>query len=148
MESYTIEDRIFIIKEHYKNGERIKNTYRAIRNRFGRHKRPNESTISRLVRKFEATGTVGDLPITARTKSVRTQSNIDAVRESVRTDPALSIACRSQKLGIPQSSLRRIMQNDLNLHAVTTTNMEPIEGNKNDQNFQNNDDLDTALDTD
>lgn len=147
MESYSIEDRIYIIKEHYKNGERVVSTFRAIRNRFGRHKRPTETTIARLVRKFETTGSVGDLPATTRTKSVRTQENIDAVRESVRTEPTLSIAVRSQKLGIPQSSMRRIMQNDLNLRAVTITNMEEIGGgnSNNGQNHQNDNDNDGEM---
>lgn len=67
-----------------------------------------------------------DLPRGSRAKSVRTQSNIDAVRESVQSDPTLSVACRSEKLVIPPSSLRRIMRNDLNLHAVAITNVHEL----------------------
>ena len=133
MEPYTIPDRIKIIQEYYRNGEKLANTHRALSEYFGGKKNcPAQTTIRRLVTKFEATGSVEDLPVTGRPKNIRTQSNIDAVRESVRTDPDISVACRSQKLGIPQSSLRRIMQNDLNLRAVITTNMKEIE-NKNDQ---------------
>lgn len=126
MEPYSIADRVKIIQEHYRNGEKVINTYRALRDHFGEADRPNQTTIGRLVRKFETTGSVDDLPKGTRPKSVRTQSNIDVVRESIQTDPNLSVACRSQKLGIPKSSLRRIMQNDLNLHAVITTNMHEI----------------------
>lgn len=136
MEPYSIADRVKIIQEYYRNDEKISKAHRALCEHFGgKGNCPNPTTIGRLVRKFEATGSVDDLPISGRTKSVRTQSNIDAVRESVQTDPTLSIACRAQKLGIPQSSLRRIMQNDLNLHAVAVTNMEEV-GNKS-ENHQN-----------
>ncbi|CAH1955285.1 unnamed protein product [Acanthoscelides obtectus] len=45
MESYSIEDRIKVIQEHYKNGAKIKNTFRALREHFGRNNRPNETTI-------------------------------------------------------------------------------------------------------
>lgn len=51
-----MEDRIKVIQEHYKNGAKIKNTFRALREYFGRNNRPNETTIGRLVRKFEASG--------------------------------------------------------------------------------------------
>lgn len=66
-----------------------------------------------------------------RQRNARIAKNIDAVRENVRTDPTRSVGCRSQKLGIPKSSLRRIMQNDLNLHAIAITNLEEI-GNKSE----------------
>ena len=60
MESYSIKDRIKVIQEHYKNGEKIR--FCALRDHFGQHNRPNETTISRLVRKFEKSGFFGDLP--------------------------------------------------------------------------------------
>ena len=54
----------------------MENTFRALRDHFGRHNRPNETTIGRLVRKFEETGSVGDLPKSFHSskmpKSVRT----------------------------------------------------------------------------
>ena len=117
MESYSIEDRIKVIQEHYKNGQKIKNTFRALRDYFGQHKRPNETTIGRLVRKFEATGSVSDAPKSGRPKSVRTPENIASVSASVREDPKTSTTRRSQELGISRRSLGRILHKDLNLHA-------------------------------
>lgn len=92
MESYSIEDRIKVIQEHYKNGQKIKKTFRALLDYFGRHGRPNETTIGRLVRKFEATGSVGDAPRSGRPKSVRTPENIAAVSASVRESPKTSLS--------------------------------------------------------
>lgn len=117
MESYSVQDRIKVIQEHYKNGSKIKNTFRALRDHFGRHNRPNETTIGRLVRKFEATGSVSDLPKTGRPKSVRTAENIAVVKQSVKEDPKQSTTRRSLELGISRTSLHRILHKDLNLHA-------------------------------
>ncbi|CAH1991124.1 unnamed protein product [Acanthoscelides obtectus] len=101
----------------YKNGAKIKNTFRALREHFGRNNRPNETTIGRLVRKFEATGSVANLPGSGRPRSVRTPENIAVVKESVRDDPKQSTTRRSQELGISRTSLLRILHKDLTVHA-------------------------------
>ncbi|CAH1994639.1 unnamed protein product [Acanthoscelides obtectus] len=94
-----------------------KNTFRALREHFGRNNRPNETTIGRLVRKFEATGSVANLPGSGRPRSVRTPENIAVVKESVRDDPKQSTTRRSQALGISTTSLLRILHKDLNVHG-------------------------------
>ncbi|CAH1962018.1 unnamed protein product [Acanthoscelides obtectus] len=104
-------------KTHYKNGAKIKNTFRALPEHFGRNNRPNETTIGRLVRKFEATGSVANLLGSGRPRSVRTPENIAVVKESVRDDPKQSTTRRSQELGISRTSLLRILHTDLNVHA-------------------------------
>lgn len=147
MEQYTLAQRLQIIQIYYQNSRSIVATLRGLRPIFGQKNLPTRSTVERLVRKFESTYSLHNVPVPVRQRSVRSAENIDAVRESLRTDPTLSVACRAQKLGIPQSSLRRILQNDLNLHAVTVTNMKSIGENQNDQKHQNNDD-DKALDAD
>ncbi|CAH1992908.1 unnamed protein product [Acanthoscelides obtectus] len=108
---------VLVIQEHYKNGAKIKNMFRALREHFGRNNRPNETTIGRLVRKFEATGSVANLPGSGRPRSVRTPENIDVVKESVRDDPKQSTTRRSQEWGISRTSLLRILHKDLNVHA-------------------------------
>lgn len=131
MDEYTLEQRLQIIKIYYKSSESIITTLRALRPFYGRHNVPAGSTIRRLVQKFESTYSLHNVPVPVRQRGVRTPSNVDAVRESVKTDPNLSVAQRSQLLGIPQSSLRRILKNDLNLHAHATTHMHE-DGNQND----------------
>ena len=100
MEPYSIKDRIKVIQEHYKTGEKIKNTFLALRDHFGRHNRSNETTIGRLVRKFEETGSIGDLAKSGKPKNVRKSQNIAAVKENLRESPKLSVSRRSQELGI------------------------------------------------
>ncbi|CAH2000879.1 unnamed protein product [Acanthoscelides obtectus] len=128
--SYSIEDRIKVIQEHYKNGAKIKNTFRALREHFGRNNRPNETTIAigRLVRKFEATGSVANVPGSGRPRSVRTPENIAVVKESVRDDPKQSTTRRSQELGISSTSLLRILHKDLNVHAYKIQLTQELHG--------------------
>lgn len=117
MDRYTLQQRVYIIKTYYENGRSLKNTHRKIRDFFGVNNRPNQSSIQRLVKKFDETGCVTDKPKSGRPKTVRTNENIAAVSESVENEPTTSISRRSQELGISYGSLWRILHKDLHLHA-------------------------------
>ncbi|CAF1523416.1 unnamed protein product [Didymodactylos carnosus] len=116
MNKYTIEQRVQIIKIYYQNNESVRETFRALREFYGRNNRPVESTIRRLVNKFESSGTVTDTKVPVRQRNARSEANIAAVNESVRENPNLSIPRRSQELGISQTSTWRILRKDLGLH--------------------------------
>lgn len=116
MEKYTIEQRVQIIKIYYQNNESVRNTFRALREFYGRNARPAESTIRRLVNKFESSGTVTDTVVPVRQRNARSEANIAAVNESVRENPTLSISRRSQELGLSETSTWRILREDLSLH--------------------------------
>ena len=116
MDNYTIEQRVQIIKIYYQNNESVRKTFRALREFYGRSNRPVESTIRRLVNKFESTGTVTDTTVPVRQRNARSEANIAAVNESVRENPNLSISRRSQELGLSQTSTWRILRKDLGLH--------------------------------
>jgi len=114
IDKYTLQQCVYIIQTYYENGRSLKNTHRKIRNFFGINNRPNQSSIQRLVKKFEETGCVIDKSKSGRPKSVRTNKNIAAVSESVENEPTTSISRRSQELDIlSYGSLWRI----LHLHA-------------------------------
>ena len=49
-----------IIKIYYQNNQSVQKKFRALREFYGRNNRPVESTIRRLVNKFESSGTVTD----------------------------------------------------------------------------------------
>ena len=51
-----------------------------------------------------------------RTVSARSPENVDDVRDSVGRSPKKSLRRRSQELGIPRESMRRILVKDLQLH--------------------------------
>lgn len=117
MERYTVEQRIFIVKTHYKNGENFTQTIRRLREHFGRHNRPSRTGVQNLIKKFEETGSVKNLETPVRLRSARSVENIDAVTGSVNENPGTSIRHRSQQLDITRSSMQRILTKDLHLHA-------------------------------
>ena len=116
MDKYTIEQRVQIIKIYYQNNESVRKTFRALREFYGRNNRPAESTIRRLVNKFQSSGTVTDTIVPVRRRNARSEANIAAVNESVHENPNLSVLRRSQEFGICQTSTWRILRKDLGLH--------------------------------
>jgi transposase len=106
MERYTKEQRIIIMKTHYKYGESYAETVRKDRGIFGRQNAPNESTVRRLIKKFEETGSIMDTKSPLRHRTGRSLANIAAVSESVADNPGTSIRHRSQQLDIQRSTLQ------------------------------------------
>ena len=117
MERYTLQQRIEIIKIHYKNGENLAVTVRKTKAFLGRREAPCRTTIHKLMEKFELLGQVSDVKNKTRARRSRTTENIAAVAQSVEENPGLSIPRRSLELGIPQTSLHRILHKDLGLKA-------------------------------
>lgn len=117
MERYTKEQRVVIVKTHYKNGECYAETVRKLRGIFGRRKAPNLSTVQRLIKKFEETASLLDVKSSGRPRATRSIENVAVVRDSVDVSPGKSIRRRSQQLAIPRSTMQRILKNDLHLNA-------------------------------
>ena len=66
--------------------------------------------------KIGFTGSVADQKPAWRQRRKRSNENIAAVRESVRTNPEKSIFKRSQELGISSTTTWRILHKDLGFH--------------------------------
>jgi len=117
MERFTKEQRVIIVKTHYNHGESFAKTVRKVRGIFGRRNAPYQSTVKRMIKKFEETGSIMDskLPIPHRTGW--SLDSIAAVSESVAESAGTSLCLRSQQLGIPRSTVQRILTKDLHLHA-------------------------------
>jgi len=83
MSRYSIEDRIFIVKNWYQTGESPANLLRRWSSTFKNRPKPSKSTVLDLVAKFERIGTVADDREAMRTTPVtaRTPENIQASRE-------------------------------------------------------------------
>jgi hypothetical protein len=106
MERYTKEQRVIVVKTHYKYRESYAETVRKIRGIFSRQNAPNQSTVQRIIKKFEETGSImiSKLPVCHHTG--RSLENIAAVTESVAESPGTSIRHRSQQLDIPKSTMQ------------------------------------------
>ena len=114
MERYRSQQRVEIIKIYHRNSKSVASTLRALRLIYGRNNRPSRSTIERLVKKFESTGTVQNVPV--RQRSARSVENIAAAEASVEESPNMSLTRRSQALGNSVTSLWRILRNYFGLH--------------------------------
>lgn len=114
---YTIQQRVQIVELFYENGPSAKNVFRQLRNIYGLHNRPSESTINRIVQKFQETVSVEDKRGERYSRIGRSQAHIDLVRESVTEDPKMSINRRSQQVGLSESTTWRILRKDLALKA-------------------------------
>lgn len=98
MDSYSIQQHVQMIKLFYQNECSVRATHRALRPFYGRHNRPTERTIRRVVDKFESTGSVNDRSTPVRQRNARSAENIAAVRESVQENPRQSISISSYSL--------------------------------------------------
>lgn len=96
MDRYNIQQRVEIVKIYYKNSCSVRQTFRELRNIYGRNDRPTERSIQRIIAKFEQSGSVADRAVPVRRRNVRSSENIAAVAESVAEDPNLSIPRRAQ----------------------------------------------------
>lgn len=126
MEKYSNKERLIIVKTHYKNGESFAETVRQLRQVFGCNNVPNESTVRRLITKFETKFTLMDQKIIVRRRPCRSLKNIATVRESVAENQGTSIRHRSQELNISRSTMQRILVKDLHLHAYKVQLVQEI----------------------
>ena len=83
MERYTRQQRVKIIKIHYRNSVSVASTLRALCPIYGRNNRPSRSRIERLVEKFESTDTVQNVSVPVTQRSARSVDNIAAAEAHV-----------------------------------------------------------------
>ena len=108
-------------------------TLRVLRPIYDRNYRPSRSAIERLLEKFKYTGTVQNVPVPVRQRSARTVENVAAAEASVEESPTVSLTRRSPALGISETSLCRILRNDLDLHPYKiklTQELKPLDHQK------------------
>jgi len=128
MVNYTPQQRLEIVKIYYKNSESVRATFRALRDVYGLRNRPDERTILRIVRRFEASFTLHDQKPPIRSRTGRSNENIAAVRASVAEISNLSVPRSAQALRLSTMTTWRILRKDLGLHPykiVLTQELKP-----------------------
>jgi len=113
MFSYSVQERVKIVEFYYISGRSIVTTQRKYRQHFNTTVAPSVNMIRSLMSRFENLGSVGDELRRNVVSPVRTKQAVEAVRESVHTDPTVSTRRRATQLGISRTSLRRILKVDL-----------------------------------
>jgi len=114
MKSWTGAQHAFALKWFYKNDSYIAPQH-EFRKKFRIHwnsKVPSAHAIKTWVNSFEETGSSVKKK-GGSVKTVRTPQNIDAVRASFEQSPRWSAVHHSKKLGLSESSVRRILHLDL-----------------------------------
>jgi len=115
MELWTCAQRTFAVKSFYKNNDSYVAAQREFRKKFGIHrnsKTPSAHAIKTWSNNFEETGSTVKKK-GGSVKIVRTPQNIDALRASFEQSPRRSAVRHSKKLGLSESSVRRILHLDL-----------------------------------
>lgn len=116
MNKFTLEERIKIVVFYLESQRSVSQTQMKFRSFYNTRNSPSSLTIRTLVQKFEETGTVADSRRSGRPRSSRNSKIIGSVRKSVTEDPKTSTRKRCTQLGISRSSLRRILNKDLQMY--------------------------------
>ena len=70
-------------------------------------------TVWKVVQKFKETGSTSNRPGQGRKRSVRTPQLVKNTREKLRRNPRRSASKLAEEAGVSQTSLRRLLKNDL-----------------------------------
>ncbi|XP_046668647.1 uncharacterized protein LOC124359719 [Homalodisca vitripennis] len=118
MDRFTGEQRAFCVREYYHTLSyvTVRRHFRAQYRLHDLNQTPSVNIIKCWVRKFEATGsTMNPRPI-GRHREVRSEQNIERVRDAVEDNPHRSVRKHAAALNIPRTSIQRILKQDLKLH--------------------------------
>ena len=91
----------------------IRVTFRALRDDFSMHRRPTESTIRRLIERFESSGSINMQPTPSKMQGLLKTTLLFA---RVLENPKQSICRRSQELAFSATSTWCIFHEDLKQH--------------------------------
>jgi len=115
MSRYSVEDRVWMVKNWFKSDENAAVFLRRWRSSFKNRPPPSEKTVKTLINKFEHLGIVTDDEEGMKTKekTARTPENIEKARETMRSEPSTSMEQLGQQLQVSKSSAWRIARKDL-----------------------------------
>ena len=87
-----------------------------MREDYGLHNRPTTQAIGKILKKFEETGVITNIEKSVHHRFAPSAENIVIVSKSIAEETNVSITRRSQVLGLPYSTLWRILHSELHLH--------------------------------
>ena len=122
---YSKEDRIPIVQCYYDSGKSLVAARRKLRLLYGETLSPSDSTILRLLRKFESAGFTGNRPKN-RTRTARTEGVIEGIRRNLEAHPRTSIRHRRQQLNLSYTTLQRALRKDLRVKAYKSAKAQAI----------------------
>lgn len=117
--AWTGEHRAFIVEDFIKNGESVTQTLRNFKTHFKLNRNdpgPNRKSVMVWVKNFRATGSALKRKPPGRSRSVRTPTNVLAVKESILQSPSRSARRHASALRLSDRTVRRILHLDLKFH--------------------------------
>lgn len=127
MQHLSLPQRREILDIYIRNNKNVLQTWRDLRPIYGQRDRPTQANIRLLMKKFDETFSLCDVPRVNYIRSVRSNENIAAVEDSVADDPNTSIRHRAQELGLTYSSTWNILHKDLALKAYKIKLVQKLE---------------------
>ena len=109
---FSIEERKFILKSHLSSGGNYKAVKIAFKAAFRNRKAPSRNAVKNIAKNFDDHGSVFDAPRSGRPKSSRSAENIELVQRTYEGEPTGLLRRVSNQLGIPYTSLQRILEAD------------------------------------
>uniref|UniRef100_A0A673A9W4 Paired domain-containing protein n=1 Tax=Sphaeramia orbicularis TaxID=375764 RepID=A0A673A9W4_9TELE len=101
-------------------GQRQCEIYRSLNRRVPR------SFISKVVRKYQETGSTDDRPKSGRPRSVRTRQLIQNVRLRIRRNPTRSGRKMACDMNVSRSTMQRVLAVDLGLKALHQSQVQML----------------------
>lgn len=112
------EHRAFAVESFLSNGRSVVATQRAFRIRFEipPHRLvPGRNSILSWINSIQECGNVAK-PRKGRQRTIRSPENIERVRQSIERSPRRSASKHAAAMGISDTTVRRILHEDLKLH--------------------------------
>ena len=116
MSTYTIEQRSFVLKRWWQLNCDYRQVRIAFTKRFPDVEPPARSTIWRLDKKLDATGSCGDGLRSGRPKKARSDEKIAGAKKIFVNGSDTSIRDGALKLNVSKSSVQRILTKDMGKH--------------------------------
>ena len=120
-------ERAFVLKRYHVSGGKYGIICHDFRQQFGK-KPPSRLSVDRIIRKFDETSSIVDLPRCGRPRTSRSEKNIAQVAELFEDNPTLSLRKAVSATDIARSSLYRIVRSDLKLKPFRLSSMHAIHG--------------------
>lgn len=107
-----------IVGTFHQNGESWAATVRRLRAILWLDEAPNESTVRKLMKKFNETDSTVNIKNSGPPCSGQSVESITLVHDSINVVLMKLVRRRSQELGMGYSLLRRILVHDLHYHPI------------------------------
>ena len=127
MASYTVEQKLFIVKTFYSSGNSCVFVQRKFREEFNVRDAPSRDSIYRFIRQFEATGSVSDVRKGHSGRpSIRSPDVLNAANTAITRSPQKSLRRLSQQLHVSYSTSRKVYLTDLSLFLYNIQLSQPL----------------------